>query len=153
MAYEVTRTYTRLMRPLTVVVNADHEPFDINIGRGTPWGNPFRIGSDGDREDVILKHRLLWLGSPSRIKTVRTYLTGKVLGCPGNCKPLPCHGDVYVEICDGRRRTSSNKQRGGDKTGQERREAESQRARRAKGGRSPAQDRQGRRRKKEREEG
>ena len=28
----------------------------IYIGRGSKWGNPFRIGVDGDRATVIAKH-------------------------------------------------------------------------------------------------
>ncbi len=28
----------------------------VYIGRGSKWGNPFRIGPDGDRAAVILKH-------------------------------------------------------------------------------------------------
>ncbi len=29
----------------------------VKIGRPTKWGNPFVIGRDGAREDVIAKHR------------------------------------------------------------------------------------------------
>ena len=28
----------------------------VYIGRGSKWGNPFRIGPDGDRAAVIAKH-------------------------------------------------------------------------------------------------
>ena len=32
----------------------------VYIGRGSDWGNPFRIGVDGDRAAVIAKHER-WL--------------------------------------------------------------------------------------------
>ena len=32
----------------------------VYIGRGSRWGNPFRIGVDGDRADVIARHER-WL--------------------------------------------------------------------------------------------
>ena len=40
----------------TVVVNLRKERFDVYIGRGSKWGNPFRIGADGDRVEVIRKY-------------------------------------------------------------------------------------------------
>ncbi|MFL6496715.1 MAG: DUF4326 domain-containing protein [Nitrososphaera sp.] len=32
---------------------ARKKPFDFYIGRPSKWGNPFKIGSDCTREDVI----------------------------------------------------------------------------------------------------
>ncbi|WP_348984205.1 DUF4326 domain-containing protein, partial [Mesorhizobium mediterraneum] len=32
----------------------------VYIGRGSKWGNPFRIGANGDRAAVIAKHEC-WL--------------------------------------------------------------------------------------------
>ena len=29
----------------------------IGRGRGGSWGNPFEIGKDGDRDEVVAKHR------------------------------------------------------------------------------------------------
>jgi len=83
---------------MTRVVNLRHSPYDVYIGRGGPFGNPFRIGPDGTREEVIQKYRE-WFRE--RIRTDDKFyrrclaLRGKVLGC--FCKPLPCHGDVIVE--------------------------------------------------------
>lgn len=38
------------------VLNKRRDPIvpgvDIYIGRGSPWGNPFKIGRDGDRDEV-----------------------------------------------------------------------------------------------------
>ncbi|MDQ5843653.1 MAG: DUF4326 domain-containing protein [Thermoproteota archaeon] len=37
----------------TRVVHCKVEPFDVYIGRPSKWGNPFKIGKDGSREEVI----------------------------------------------------------------------------------------------------
>lgn len=39
------------------VVNLRKEKYDVNIGRGSKWGNKFVIGRDGDRGEVIRKYR------------------------------------------------------------------------------------------------
>ena len=73
-------------------------PDAIRIDRRTQWGNPFIIGPDGTREDVIAKFRDdLW----KRIRAGDINLTelaslhGKDLAC--HCAPLPCHGDALAE--------------------------------------------------------
>lgn len=67
----------------------------VNIMRGTPWGNPFAIGVDGDRDEVVwLYRRWLWdtiKTQPIFAQAVRA-LHGKDLCCC--CAPLACHGDV-----------------------------------------------------------
>jgi hypothetical protein len=84
----------------TKVVNKDRgEKFDVYIGRGTPWGNPFAIGVDKlTRDDVIEKYKAYFvseiLGNETKRKDLLA-LKGKVLGC--HCKPLPCHGDTIAE--------------------------------------------------------
>jgi hypothetical protein len=40
----------------TKIVNVKDEKCDIYIGRGTKYGNPFKIGRDGTREEVIQKY-------------------------------------------------------------------------------------------------
>jgi hypothetical protein len=84
----------------TVVHVKDKVPNAVYIGRGSEWGNPYRIGPDGTREDVIAKYRVhLW----NRLKHDLTGyelmcrladLHGKQLAC--YCSPQPCHGDVLV---------------------------------------------------------
>ncbi len=39
------------------VVHCKREPYDTYIGRPGPYGNPFTIGRDGTREEVIAKYR------------------------------------------------------------------------------------------------
>lgn len=79
------------------VVNKYKEPYDIYIGRGSYWGNPFVIGKDGTREEVIQKYEIMLKNNiRSGAVTIAELkaLDGKVLGC--FCKPKPCHGDVLI---------------------------------------------------------
>lgn len=84
----------------TKVVNKDKgEPYDLYIGRGTPWGNPFAIGDDGmNREEVIAKFEQYFnetfLRDEQKRKDLLT-LKGKTLAC--HCKPFNCHGDVIAQ--------------------------------------------------------
>ena len=81
---------------MTKVVHCKKESYDIYIGRPSKWGNPYKIGKDGSREEVIEKYRRhLLLGS--LIKQIGE-LKDKTLGCW--CKPLPCHGDILAHCAD-----------------------------------------------------
>ncbi len=83
---------------MTRIVNMrDGVPFDLYIGRPSMWGNPFVIGKDGTREEVIAKYREWILSQPGLLADLEL-LRGKVLGC--YCKPLPCHGDVLIELLE-----------------------------------------------------
>ena len=81
----------------TIVVNIITEEFDVYIGRGSQWGNPFVIGKDGDRDEVIDKYKDYIADHPSLLRDL-VKLRGKRLGC--YCKPLRCHGDVLVELIE-----------------------------------------------------
>lgn len=76
--------------------------YDVYIGRGSGFGNPFVIGRDGTRAEVIAKFRL-WFGSADG-ESLRNRLRRNfghrslVFGC--HCKPEDCHGDVYVEYLE-----------------------------------------------------
>jgi hypothetical protein len=82
---------------MTKVVNYKKDKYDIYIGRGSKWGNPFKIGPDGSRMEVIKKYKEYILQDEELLKHLPE-LKGKILGC--FCKPLPCHGDVLVELVD-----------------------------------------------------
>jgi len=64
------------------------------------WGNPFHIGPDGDREEVLRKYQAMVMRSPKLLARIEKELRGKdlVLGCW--CKPDLCHGDVLAEIAN-----------------------------------------------------
>jgi hypothetical protein len=82
----------------TRVVDCRREHYDILIDRRTKWGNPYHIGKDGTREEVIAKYRERLICSPHLMGALHE-LKGKTLGCW--CKPQACHGDVLVELAKG----------------------------------------------------
>ena len=66
------------------------------VDRRTKWGNPFEIGKDGNRRQVIEKFRQSI--TPEFEQEIKTELCGKDLLC--HCKPKACHGDVLFEIAN-----------------------------------------------------
>lgn len=84
------------------LVNVKKESYHVYIGRPSIYGNPFRIGRDGDRTEVVQKYRTWFtnrLQDPRFILQLES-LRGKSLGC--HCHPLPCHGDVIIEYLNGK---------------------------------------------------
>lgn len=77
------------------VVHCRKEKFDVYIGRPSKWGNPFTIGKDGTREDVIRKYKKYIITNPDLLNSLYE-LKGKILGCW--CSPKVCHGDVLIEL-------------------------------------------------------
>lgn len=69
----------------------------VRIDRRTFYGNPFRIGKDGTREEVIEKYRTYLYKTVSFVG-LREDLGGEDLKCW--CAPLPCHGDILLEIAN-----------------------------------------------------
>ena len=86
----------------TCVVNRKFSTFDIFIGRPSKWGNPFKIGRDGTREEVIEKYRAWILTRPDLLAEIPT-LRGKKLAC--YCSPARCHGDVLAQLADAKEPT------------------------------------------------
>ncbi len=79
---------------------ASEEGVLVPIDRGTPWGNPFIEGQDGDRDKVCNNYEWYLQRKPSLLNKIET-LRGKVLACW--CYPLRCHGDcIRKEIKDDR---------------------------------------------------
>ena len=80
-------------------------------GRGSPLGNPFVIGRDGDRDEVCEKYerwfaRKISEPDPEVMEELRSiYRKAKrdgrvVLGC--YCAPARCHGETikrFIEEC------------------------------------------------------
>ena len=81
----------------TRVVNIKKESCDVYIGRPGKWGNPFAIGRDGNREEVIDKYSDWILTQRHLLKDLHE-LQGKKLGCW--CAPKACHGYVLAELAD-----------------------------------------------------
>lgn len=98
--------YRSVALSLTKVVNRDKdEPYDVYVGRGTIWGNPYQLGPDGDREEVIRKFeydfKRGFLKASDDFESNISKLKGKVIAC--HCKPAACHADVianYINSLD-----------------------------------------------------
>lgn len=88
----------------TRVVNVKNESYDIYIGRGSKWGNPYSHKKETSakfivktREEAIKKYEKYLLSNKKLFNSLHE-LKGKRLGCW--CKPKSCHGDIlkkYVE--------------------------------------------------------
>jgi hypothetical protein len=70
----------------------------VYIGRGSKWGNPFKIGVDGDRDEVIEKFEKWFIEDPTRVKDAKIELRGKNLVC--YCAPQKCHGDFLISLAN-----------------------------------------------------
>jgi hypothetical protein len=73
-------------------------PDAIYIGRPSRWGNPFVVGRDGTREEVIARYRAWLLDQPALRQQVRQHLAGRDLVC--FCAPKACHGDVLLALAN-----------------------------------------------------
>lgn len=83
-----------------LVVHCKESDYDVYVGRPSKWGNPFVIGRDGERGEVIAKYEE-WLMEPQnawRRKLIKKELRGKVLGCW--CAPKACHGEVLARLAN-----------------------------------------------------
>ena len=82
---------------MKLVVHCKREHHDVYIGRPSKWGNPFLIGRDGTRDEVITKYRA-WIVKQPHLMASLHELKGKVLGCW--CSPQACHGDVLSQLAN-----------------------------------------------------
>ena len=102
----------------TRVVHCKEEPYDIDLGRGRcprtgkihNLGNPFshldgtlaqfRVATRQESIDEFGK----WAPTQPHIVAMLEEMRGKTLGCwcKKRSRPLPCHGDVYVEMIEAR---------------------------------------------------
>lgn len=94
---------------MTRVVNINKEEYDVFIGRGSKWGNPFTHIKDKitlaetiveTREEAIEKYRE-YLSNNKELLDSLDELEGKILGC--YCKPKSCHGDILLEFLSKRK--------------------------------------------------
>ena len=81
------------------VVNMKDEKADVKIDRSSILGNPFKIGKDGTREQVIQKYRKYLINCfqvVGEIQNMAYNMEDNInLGC--HCKPKECHGDILIE--------------------------------------------------------
>jgi len=71
-------------------------PDAVYIGRGSPYGNPFLMGRDGDRNAVCDKYIQMVESQPGLKAKFIADLKGKDLVCW--CAPKRCHGDYLLRI-------------------------------------------------------
>ncbi len=65
------------------------------------WANPFKIGADGTREEVLAKYETYIcqrLDKEPALKEALFALQGKTLGCW--CAPEPCHGHILIRLIE-----------------------------------------------------
>lgn len=82
---------------MSQVVHCKKSKYDVYIGRPSKWGNPFVVGKDGSREEVIAKYKA-WIVTQPHLMSALPELKNKVLGCW--CSPQACHGEVLVELAN-----------------------------------------------------
>jgi len=87
------------------VVHCKKEEFDVYVGRGSRWGNPYshREGTlaehvVGSRSEAIQKFEEYLLSNEELMESL-SELKGKTLGCW--CKPKSCHGDILLRYANG----------------------------------------------------
>jgi hypothetical protein len=80
-----------------LVVHCRVNNFDVYCGRPSKWGNPFEIGKDGTRQQVIDKYERWLLQQPELIDQL-SELTGKILGCW--CAPKRCHCEILAKLAN-----------------------------------------------------
>jgi hypothetical protein len=73
----------------------------VVVARPSPWGNPFRMGTDGDRGRCVALFRDAFLGGRLTFTAgdVRRELAGRDLACwcPTDG---PCHADVLLDAAN-----------------------------------------------------
>lgn len=78
-------------------VGKNPAPDRVYVGRPSKWGNPFVIGRDGTRDDVISKYRS-WVTRQASLLGSLHELRGKNLVCW--CSPEACHADVLLKLAN-----------------------------------------------------
>lgn len=110
-SFHITEIHNHILKEHRIkVVNLNKSIFDIYIGRLTfeningnkvikfhesKWHNPFRIGIDGTRSEVLEKYKQ-YIFKNNKLYNSLHELDGLILGCW--CKPKKCHGDILKEL-------------------------------------------------------
>lgn len=71
----------------------------VYVGRPSKWGNPYSIGTHGNRGQVIEKYRVFLRCRTDLVEDAKRELAGKSLIC--YCAPEPCHADVLLRVANG----------------------------------------------------
>ena len=77
--------------------NAPKGAFRVDRANSNRWGNPYVMGPDGTREEVIAQYRAWLVQQPDLMRDIHT-LRGKDLCCW--CWPSACHAEVLLELAN-----------------------------------------------------
>lgn len=69
----------------------------VYVGRPSKWGNSFKAGIDGTREEVIAMYEKALLANEFLMGQLDE-LRGLDLVC--SCAPLACHADVLLRLAN-----------------------------------------------------
>lgn len=92
--------------PHPLVVNKRTAAYDIYVGRGSKWGNPWVIGEMNEEtgkpytRDECLKMYARWLLTRDDLLAAIPELRGARLGCW--CAPQRCHADTLARLANKR---------------------------------------------------
>lgn len=87
-----------MSNPVIYNKHTGYPPDAVYVGRGSAFGNPFVIGHDGTRDEVIDQFRTWFLSRPRLVAKAKQELAGKDLVC--FCAPNRCHAEVLLEIAN-----------------------------------------------------
>lgn len=79
------------------ILNADIDTIPDNavyIGRSSRYGNPYRLGIDGDVGDIAILYLKYLVANPELVADIRQNLKGKILVC--HCSGELCHGSILM---------------------------------------------------------
>jgi hypothetical protein len=88
------------------IVHCKEEDFDVYIGRAMPglpgskWANPYRLGTDGDRDEVCDKHERDLINNPElfcQLPELRQYRRWACWCKTRRAPQTRCHGDTYLK--------------------------------------------------------
>jgi len=93
----------------TRAVNMQLQVADVNVGRPSPYGNPFTHRKDiwrkwgsmalvASREEAILCYEHWLRSQPELVARAQRELKGLALGC--YCLPLACHAEVLARVVE-----------------------------------------------------
>lgn len=93
-----------MLDPKTFVTNVKTDNYDIYVGRGSKWGNPFshlkqssakwHVSSRDEAIDSYAK----WIQTQPELVAALPELKGKILGCW--CKPKRCHAEILAKLAN-----------------------------------------------------
>jgi hypothetical protein len=86
------------------VVHCKKEHYDVYIGRGSKWGNPYSTHLSNEdefkvsnKDEAIVMYEA-WINEQPELMSSLYELEGKILGCW--CAPKACHGDVIKKLVE-----------------------------------------------------